>query len=398
MSGWGGRCSTRALAAAGAPEPQEFALASLRLEHDAKLYYALNRALRERKAIVHPFKRWQGFLYFLMQALGKLPRFQGPSDGAARVHGRAACSVGGLQQHNQGRGGGQALRGAQRAATKGAALALTWRQRAQHGFLILIKNHSNARDGRRTQQIARTTKTQRRTTVQSSECRPPDHEPTTNLTTHRSRTDHEPTTHRPRTKMQRACACERCGRFAHRCAGGLSPRLEFVAVPASVYLYTAPAVVPATASCCSGCGGCRCCCAPVPAAVPVTAARCSQSLDCSDTWLWICADCRSVVRDGRKWRQRRGPRASEQAQQRCTAVQVPVSEAAHCVKTRRQGTAPTNAELLVVRGTLLRHELEHGHAQCAGGVERQERGRAAHRAACGPVADARGVQPALDGR
>ncbi len=33
------------------------------LEHDAKLYYALNGAPRERKASVHPFKRWQGFLY-----------------------------------------------------------------------------------------------------------------------------------------------------------------------------------------------------------------------------------------------------------------------------------------------------------------------------------------------
>ena len=47
------------------------------LEHDAKLYYALNKALRNRKASVHPFKRWQGFLYFLMRALEKLPRFQG---------------------------------------------------------------------------------------------------------------------------------------------------------------------------------------------------------------------------------------------------------------------------------------------------------------------------------
>ena len=47
------------------------------LEHDAKLYYALNKALRNRKASVHPFKRWQEFLYFLMRALEKLPRFQG---------------------------------------------------------------------------------------------------------------------------------------------------------------------------------------------------------------------------------------------------------------------------------------------------------------------------------
>jgi hypothetical protein len=47
------------------------------VEHAAKVYFALNKALRERKASVHPFKRWQGFLYFLMRALDKLPRFQG---------------------------------------------------------------------------------------------------------------------------------------------------------------------------------------------------------------------------------------------------------------------------------------------------------------------------------
>ena len=44
---------------------------------DDNVYCALNKALRERKASVHPFKRWQGFLYFLMRALEKLPRFQG---------------------------------------------------------------------------------------------------------------------------------------------------------------------------------------------------------------------------------------------------------------------------------------------------------------------------------
>jgi hypothetical protein len=44
---------------------------------DDNVYYALNKALRERKTSVHPFKHWQGFLYFLMRALDKLPRFQG---------------------------------------------------------------------------------------------------------------------------------------------------------------------------------------------------------------------------------------------------------------------------------------------------------------------------------
>jgi hypothetical protein len=44
---------------------------------DGNVYYALNKALRERKASVHPFRRWQGFLYFLMRALDKVTRFQG---------------------------------------------------------------------------------------------------------------------------------------------------------------------------------------------------------------------------------------------------------------------------------------------------------------------------------
>ena len=47
------------------------------VDRDANVYYALNKALRNRKASVHPFKRWKGFLYFLMRALDKLPHFQG---------------------------------------------------------------------------------------------------------------------------------------------------------------------------------------------------------------------------------------------------------------------------------------------------------------------------------
>ena len=196
--------------------------------------------------------------------------------------------------------------------------------------------------------------------------------------------------------MQRACACERCGRFAHRCADGLSPRLEFVAVPATVPV---PATLPAAASCCSGCGGGSCCCcAPVPAAVPVTAARCSQSLDCSDIWMWICPDCRSVVRNSRKWRYRRHSDVQRRRRRRRHSCErsssTGVTSSPLAAKAQRQ----SNAEALVVRSTLLRHELKHGHVQCAGGVESQERGRAAHRAACGPVADAHGVQPALEGR
>ena len=46
------------------------------LDKDAKIYYALNKALRNRKTSVQPFKQWQGFLYFLMRALDKLPRVQ----------------------------------------------------------------------------------------------------------------------------------------------------------------------------------------------------------------------------------------------------------------------------------------------------------------------------------
>jgi hypothetical protein len=64
-----------------APRGRCFALVAFTfdngLQQDAKLYYALNKALRERRASVHPFKRWQGFLYFLMRALEKLPPFQG---------------------------------------------------------------------------------------------------------------------------------------------------------------------------------------------------------------------------------------------------------------------------------------------------------------------------------
>ena len=44
-------------------------------EHN--IYFALNNALRGRKADPGPFRLWRGFLYFLMRALDQLPAFSG---------------------------------------------------------------------------------------------------------------------------------------------------------------------------------------------------------------------------------------------------------------------------------------------------------------------------------
>ena len=44
-------------------------------EHN--VYFALNNALRGRKADPGPFRLWRGFLYFLMRALDQLPAFSG---------------------------------------------------------------------------------------------------------------------------------------------------------------------------------------------------------------------------------------------------------------------------------------------------------------------------------
>jgi hypothetical protein len=46
-------------------------------DRSGNVYYALNQALRQRKAAVVPFRRWQGFLYFLMRALDQLPAYTG---------------------------------------------------------------------------------------------------------------------------------------------------------------------------------------------------------------------------------------------------------------------------------------------------------------------------------
>lgn len=41
------------------------------------LYFLLNQALRNRKVNPDAFRKWQGYLYFLMRALKKLPEFEG---------------------------------------------------------------------------------------------------------------------------------------------------------------------------------------------------------------------------------------------------------------------------------------------------------------------------------
>eukprot|EP00750_Incisomonas_marina_P016157 INCI19027.1.p1 GENE.INCI19027.1~~INCI19027.1.p1 ORF type:complete len:1574 (-),score=205.88 INCI19027.1:21-4742(-) len=43
----------------------------------SNIYFALNNALRTRKSDPAPFQCWQGFFFFLMQALDKLPMFRG---------------------------------------------------------------------------------------------------------------------------------------------------------------------------------------------------------------------------------------------------------------------------------------------------------------------------------
>ena len=44
---------------------------------DTNVYFALNRALRNRKSDPAQFRVWRGFLYFLMRALDQLPAFSG---------------------------------------------------------------------------------------------------------------------------------------------------------------------------------------------------------------------------------------------------------------------------------------------------------------------------------
>ena len=46
-------------------------------DRTSNIYFALNNALRNRKAEPGPFRVWQGFLFFLMRALDKLPPFKG---------------------------------------------------------------------------------------------------------------------------------------------------------------------------------------------------------------------------------------------------------------------------------------------------------------------------------
>ncbi len=41
------------------------------------IFFALNTALRNRKSDPESFRRWRGFLYFLMRALDQLPSFSG---------------------------------------------------------------------------------------------------------------------------------------------------------------------------------------------------------------------------------------------------------------------------------------------------------------------------------
>jgi hypothetical protein len=44
-------------------------------EHN--IYFALNNALRSRKVDPGPYRRWRGFLFFLMRAIDRLPAFSG---------------------------------------------------------------------------------------------------------------------------------------------------------------------------------------------------------------------------------------------------------------------------------------------------------------------------------
>ena len=44
---------------------------------DDNIYFLLNRALRQRKEDPAPFLSWKGYLFYLMRALAKLPKFEG---------------------------------------------------------------------------------------------------------------------------------------------------------------------------------------------------------------------------------------------------------------------------------------------------------------------------------
>ena len=46
-------------------------------DRTSNIYFALNNALRHRKTDPKSFRVWQGFLYFLMRALDKLPKYEG---------------------------------------------------------------------------------------------------------------------------------------------------------------------------------------------------------------------------------------------------------------------------------------------------------------------------------
>ena len=47
------------------------------VDYESNIYFALNRALRERKSDAAGFQLWQGFLYFLKRALDQLDRHSG---------------------------------------------------------------------------------------------------------------------------------------------------------------------------------------------------------------------------------------------------------------------------------------------------------------------------------
>ena len=57
------------------------ALAAYTFDNDndraANIYFAVNKALRERQVNPAGFEIWQGYIYYLLQALNQLPQFQG---------------------------------------------------------------------------------------------------------------------------------------------------------------------------------------------------------------------------------------------------------------------------------------------------------------------------------
>jgi len=47
------------------------------LRHDLNIFYLLNKALRQRRRDPQGFAIWEGFFFFLCQALDALPKYQG---------------------------------------------------------------------------------------------------------------------------------------------------------------------------------------------------------------------------------------------------------------------------------------------------------------------------------